>query len=153
MLRDREAEIRNKTEELIKINTALEVLLERRSRQIDELKETIYRNFNKLILPELNNLKTRFEKQSNKRSISLVIENMARLFSKETSILTSEKLNLTSTEVRVAAMIRSDMTSAQIADQLCVSINTVGFHRKNIRKKLGLQESGKDLVQYLKQFS
>ena len=151
LLRNREAEIRKKSEELKKINTALEVLLERRNRQIDELKETIYRNFIKLILPDLNSLKNRVEKELNKKSISLVIENLENVLSPTTGLITSEKFALTNTEIRVAAMIRSGMTSAQIAEQLCVSLNTVGFHRKNIRKKLGLQKTGKAFAQYLRQ--
>ena len=151
LLRDRETELRKKSEELTKVNTALEVLLERRNRQIDELKETIYRNFIKLILPDLNSLKKRAEKEINKKSISLVIENLENLLSPTTDLMTSEKFALTNTEIRVAAMIRSGMTSAQIADQLRVSLNTVGFHRKNIRKKLGIQKSGKAFAQHLKQ--
>lgn len=45
LLHDRETELQRKSEELTKINTALEVLLERRDRQIDEIRENHLQKF------------------------------------------------------------------------------------------------------------
>ena len=57
---------------------------------------------------------------------------------------------LSSSEMRVAAMIKSGMTSPKIAEMLNISLHTVKSHRKNIRKKLKLQNSNINLTSYLK---
>lgn len=46
---------------------------------------------------------------------------------------------LSSTELRIAALIRLGVSSHEIAERLGISTATVQTHRKNIRKKLGLQ--------------
>ena len=147
----REREIREKTADLKKTNNALEVLLERRHRQIEALKDDIYRNYSKLILPELNDLKNRLKLSSNKKTIALILNLFESMVSADTAPLTSGRFGLTKTEIRIAAMILNGMTSSEIANHLSISINTVGFHRKNLRKKLGIHRSTIELSQYLKQ--
>ena len=147
----REREIREKAADLKKTNNALEVLLEYRHRQIDALKEDIYRNYSKLILPELNSLKNRLKLSSNKKTIELILNLFESMVSTDTAQLTSGRFGLTKTEIRIAAMILNGMTSSEIANHLSISINTVGFHRKNLRKKLGIHKSAIELSQYLKQ--
>jgi DNA-binding CsgD family transcriptional regulator len=58
--------------------------------------------------------------------------------------------SLTPTELRVASMIKKGLTSRRIADKLCVSLQTIKSHRRNIRKKLNLQNSAINLESYLK---
>ena len=57
---------------------------------------------------------------------------------------------LSSQELRVATMIKRGLTSPKIADMLNVSLHTIKSHRKNIRKKLNLQNSNLNLTSYLK---
>jgi DNA-binding NarL/FixJ family response regulator len=57
---------------------------------------------------------------------------------------------LSATELRIAALIKNDLTNGQIAIQLFLSPETVKTHRRNIRKKLGLQRSNQNLATYLK---
>ena len=44
---------------------------------------------------------------------------------------------LTDRELEVLGFLPSRLTNAQIADQLCVSVNTVKHHTKSIYRKLG----------------
>jgi DNA-binding NarL/FixJ family response regulator len=56
---------------------------------------------------------------------------------------------LTPTETKVAVMAQNGMKSFEIANQLHISMETVKTHRKNIRKKLGIQNSDLNLFTYL----
>jgi DNA-binding CsgD family transcriptional regulator len=57
---------------------------------------------------------------------------------------------LSTTELRVAALVRNNLTSGEIAGRLFISPETVKTHRRNIRKKLGIHNTRKDLVAYLR---
>ena len=52
-------------------------------------------------------------------------------------------------EAKISAMIKNGLTSQQIARQLNISLETVKTHRRNIRKKLGIQNKKKNLRSYL----
>ena len=145
----RKQRIQQKTEELKNLNTAFEILLERRNRQIEELKETVYRNFYQIVLPDLERLRNRLKIDTNQKTVSLIIQNMNTLLSPGTSDLASLKYGLTKTEIQIATLIRNGMTSPEIAGHLNISPNTVGFHRKNLRRKLGLIGSTTALKDYL----
>jgi DNA-binding CsgD family transcriptional regulator len=57
---------------------------------------------------------------------------------------------LSTAEMRVAAMIKNGLTSKEIATKLSISVDTVKTHRKNIRKKLNIQNASIDLANYLR---
>jgi DNA-binding CsgD family transcriptional regulator len=52
-------------------------------------------------------------------------------------------------EIDVAALVREGKTSKEIADLLNVSVSAVDFHRKKIRKKLGLKNDKSNLRSHL----
>jgi DNA-binding NarL/FixJ family response regulator len=63
---------------------------------------------------------------------------------------TLDKLSLTTTEVEILRAIAQGKTSQMIADERCSSIHTISTHRKNIFRKLGvnnLLEATKSAVQ------
>ena len=56
---------------------------------------------------------------------------------------------LSSTEMKIATMIKNGMTSSKIAKALFISEITVKTHRRNIRRKLGLKNSQANLKRVL----
>ena len=56
---------------------------------------------------------------------------------------------LTPTELRITLLIRNRLTTDEIAKHMYISSETVKSHRKNIRKKLGLNKSNHNLCVYL----
>jgi DNA-binding CsgD family transcriptional regulator len=149
LIREKDRKFDHQAKELKNINITLDVLMGKHDRQIKVIKDMVYRNFNKLILPDLYELKNKLKRESNRKMIDLIIDNFERLLAPETDRLTSERYKLTKTELKVATMIRNGMPSRQIGEHLNISGDTVAFHRKNLRRKLGISRSGKELSQFL----
>ena len=59
---------------------------------------------------------------------------------------------LSATELRISALIKHGLTSEDIASRLYLSLDTVKTHRRNIRKKLGIQNKAYKLSAHLKGF-
>ncbi len=57
-----------------------------------------------------------------------------------------EPTNLSSREFEVLELITKGMTTAQIADELHLSVHTINSHRKNILKKLNLSSPAELIV-------
>ena len=57
--------------------------------------------------------------------------------------------NFTSSEIRVAQLLKQAKSTTKSAAILEVSPSTVIWHRKNIRKKLGIADTKKDLLEVL----
>ena len=150
LLLDREDKIAQQAAELEKVNMALELLLERRRRQLEDFKDAVYGSFHHSVLPEIENLKRRLTTEAHRRSLSIIAQSLDHLLSPATAHLMSPKFGLTRMEIRIATMIRNGMASPEIAEHLNLSHHTVGFHRRNLRKKLGLVHSKTNLSDYLR---
>lgn len=58
-------------------------------------------------------------------------------------------VSFTPQELQVAVLIKAGQKTKDIADELDISINAVNFHRKNIRKKLSINNKQVSLQTYL----
>jgi DNA-binding CsgD family transcriptional regulator len=59
---------------------------------------------------------------------------------------------LSPAEMRVADLIRNGRTTKEIANLLNTSVNTILFHRFNLRRKLGIKGEKANLRTYLHTF-
>ena len=57
---------------------------------------------------------------------------------------------LTAKEKEICYLIKSGLTTKEIADILCVSLRTVEHHRNHIRKKAGITKKETELYDFLK---
>jgi DNA-binding CsgD family transcriptional regulator len=71
-------------------------------------------------------------------------------FFESPSVPDGDTAALSPTESQIAAMIADGLTSAEIADKMCISPNTLKTHRRNIRKKLNIHNTGLNLDTFLK---
>ena len=67
----------------------------------------------------------------------------------ELNLILARDFKLSSREIQVASCIFNGDTSKEIADKQCVSIACIEFHRNNIRKKLGIKNTGINLSTFL----
>lgn len=147
---NREQELREKSQTLEDINTALNVVLNQKSSPQNDLKSTMYINLRDLILPHLDELEAALRTGAQNVCLNTVragLKHMAELCRND---LTLADLNLTNRERQLAEMIKNDMTSSRIAAKLGLSESAVEFHRNNIRRKLGIAKQRVNLKTYLK---
>lgn len=105
-----------------------------RERQLRILEETIQENIDLHVRPAMEYLKKHVDEKDYKlvsSILELAIYGLADR--KETKIS-----NLTSREMQVANLIKDGYSSKEIADELFITKKAVDFHRRNIRKKLGI---------------
>ena len=148
-LKSKERELETKANKLEDINTALNVLLEKRKVDQIELEEKIVLNVENLIKPYLDKLRQGSLDDRKKNILNIIQSNLDEIISPFTRNLSSRHYNLTPKEIQIANFIRQGTTNKEIAEILFLSVKTVEFHRDNIRKKLGIKNKKINLTSYL----
>jgi len=148
-LRAKEEQLSSKAEKLEETNIAMKVLLEHRSRDRQELENRFLANIRELVLPYLERLNTGKLQQREKALISIIKEHLEDISSPFLHRLSALHLLLTPQELEVSLLVRQGKSSQEIGDILNISVATVSFHRKKLRKKLGLEDRGQNLRTYL----
>ncbi len=131
-------------------NTALRVMLKREDEVKTEMEEKILYNVMELVLPNLEKLKNRRMDARQKEYLEIIESDLNDIISPFSHNLSSRYFNFTSAELQMANLIKHGKTTKEIADMLNLSINTVQFHRSNIRKKIGIKKKKSNLSSYLK---
>lgn len=138
--------------DLEEMGIALKVLMRQWSNDRHDIEENLVANIAVSLLPSLARLKTSGLREDQMQCVS-EIENLLRgIGSSFVRDLSSRHPGLSPSEVRVASLIRNGKSSKEIADLLHVSLNTVLFHRNNIRQKIGLKNTRSSLATYLQTF-
>ena len=148
-LRKREAELEAQSIHLKEVNTALKVLLKQREEDRSDLEEKVLSNVKQLVSPHLQRLKLSGLDTNQKSLVSTLESNLDNIISPFTSKLSSKSAGLTPMEIRTADLIKEGKTNKEIGEILCLSPNTIKFHRNNLRNKLGLKNKKINLRSHL----
>lgn len=148
-LRDRDRELERKNRDLEEANTALRVLLTRRDRDKRELEEKMLYNVKELIEPVLEKLKHILLDTRQQTYISILESNLKDIVSPFARGLMRSLVKLTPSEIHIANLIREGKTTKDIGELMNLSTRTIEFHRKNIRKKLGIRNKKENLRSHL----
>ncbi|UCG67841.1 MAG: hypothetical protein JSW12_17465 [Deltaproteobacteria bacterium] len=148
-LRERETELKIKTHSLEEVNTALRVLLKRRDDDKTELEEKVLVNVKQLVIPFLKEVKKRRLDPEQMAYMDILESNLNDIISPFLRALSANYVNLTPTEIRVAHFIKEGRTTKEIAEFMALSPRTIETHRKNIRKKLGIERKKGNLRSHL----
>jgi PAS domain S-box-containing protein len=148
-LRKREVELEAQSHHLAEVNTALKVLLKQREDDKKELGENVLSNVKELINPYVARLNKSRLNTNQKTLVNITESNLKNIISPFISKLSSKYFNLTPMEIKVANLVKEGKTNKEIAELLCLSKNTILFHRHNIRSKLRLKNKKINLRSHL----
>ena len=137
-LLDKEKQLKRQAQRLEEVNTALKVLLEHREQEKVDQEENVLATLKRLVFPYLDRLKQSELSDDQEFMLSLIESNLNTIASPLARRLSSPEANLTHSEAQVAGLIREGKTTKEIARLLNLSTETVSFHRKRIRAKLGI---------------
>ena len=141
-----EQRVADRTADLEDANAALRVLLSSVETSREEYDEKILRQIRGLVLPHLAKLRARLDGDPAGRAyLELAEESLRSITSEMRGQLTTVFEALTPTEQEIAQMIMRGQTTKDIAHTLSREPSTIEFHRNNIRAKLGLKRSGRNL--------
>ena len=106
-------------------------------------------NVKELVVPYLKKLRKSGLNDRQRTLTDILDSNLNGIISPFLFTLSAKYASLTPKEIRVANLVRDGKTTKEIARLLISSTDTIDFHRKNIRKKLGLQNTKSNLRSYL----
>lgn len=138
--------------ETVVMDAALNIMTKRRTLAKTEAQVTITKEVESTILPTLSKLKRASSGRVHSINLISILEfNVKQLLTSfgRSANLTAAYRDLTRAETKVAKLIEQGLTTKTIASILNVSPGTVEIHRKNIRKKFGLQRKRANLYRYL----
>ena len=130
-------------------NITLKQLLDQREKEKQEIRDEIYKKVQSLILPLIGRIQVNGT-DSDKRYLKTVLHNLQEIISPLSSATAKKMSILSSRELEVCNLILQGCNSKAISEMLCLSIQTVNTHRKNIRKKLDLTSTGVNIATYIK---
>jgi PAS domain S-box-containing protein len=144
-LKQREKELEIKTRNLEEMNSALKVLLQRREEDRKELEEKVLFNVKELVVHYIEELRNTDLDKRQTGYVDILESNLQSIVSPFSRTLSHAYLNLTPAEIEVADLVRQGKRTKEMADLLNVSTRTIEFHRKNIRRKLGIDQKKANL--------
>ena len=151
-LRKREVELESQSRHLAEVNTALKVLIKQREDDKLELAENVSANVRELIKPYIERLQKSRLSTDQQILLGILQSNLDNIIAPLIRNLSSQPFNLTPTEIRVANLVKEGKTNKEVAEMLCLSKNTILFHRYNIRRKLGIKNRKVNLRSHLLAF-
>ena len=148
-LNQRKSALEEVNRQLLEANQALSVLARNIDKEKEGLEKRIYQITSSKIMPIVKELQE--DERCSRRLADLeVLATHLKKMTSGSSLYDEIDTSLTDQELRVAVMIKNGLTSHQIGDLLCISLHTVKTHRKNIRKKLKIDNTQVNLVSFLK---
>jgi len=148
-LKKKEMELSQQKKMLEDSNIALKVLLEHREQDRVHLEDNVLANVRILVTPYLEKLRLQKPDEHYLNFVEIIESRLEELTSPFLNRLTAVHRLLTPREIDVAVLVREGRTSKEIAGLLNLSVSGVDFHRKMIRKKLGLANEKSNLRSYL----
>lgn len=148
-LRQSKSALEAQKQHLEEANIALKVLLRQRETDKLELEQKVLANIKELVFPYIEKLKRAPLRAKDQTAVEIIESHLNNIISPLLQRLSNINIILTPQELQVATLVKDGRSSKEIAEILNVSDTTVHFHRKNLRRKFGLNNTATNLRSYL----
>jgi PAS domain S-box-containing protein len=148
MLRQTTRQLEIEREALERKNVAMREILDQIDAEKNAVKQQIATNVEQAIIPTLLRLKESCS-PSQARIFEMLKKDLTEITSPFLDTLKTSFNKLSPREMEVCRLVKSGMTSKEIAEALNLSVMTVHKYRELIRKKLGLVNNEVNLQTYL----
>ncbi|MDX9788427.1 MAG: PAS domain S-box protein [Desulfobacterales bacterium] len=136
-------------QELLETNKAVSILAKNIEKTKKENEKKIAAIISAKIMPIINQLRKDARMEKGRPDLDVITAYLNELTS-HLDDATTTIMALSAMEANVATLIGNGLSTNEIAARLNISILTVKTHRKNIRKKLHIQNTDENLANYLK---
>ena len=140
-------ELTRKTKQLEEKNIALKEVLAQIAEEKLRIKQTMANDIEQEIIPIVSRLR-QIVPEGGKMLVDL-LEDSLNKFTGVPGVLIPLYSRLSRREVEICGLIKSGLTTKEIAQRLNLAITTVQKHRQQIRKKLRITNQGVNLETYL----
>ncbi len=134
---------------LMENNKALSTLAKNIERVRSDVKASMEKKIRFSILPIIEGLQQSNDLSQNDLRELKLLRNLMTDLTSRLNVQQALFITLTPTEFRIALLIENGLTTNEIAMHMHISPETVKSHRKNIRKKLGLNKFHHNLRTYI----
>ncbi len=141
--------LRVSSDSLKEMNTAMRVLLDKRTEDHRRTEEIIRANLKELIDPYLERLENSGLRRSQKQLLDVIRMNLDEVVGSSMPELSSKYYMLSPNEVQVVNLIRKGKTTKEMSRLLNLSTRTIEAYRNSIRKKFNLKNKKINLRTYL----
>jgi FixJ family two-component response regulator len=136
-------------EQLLGTNKALSIMAKDLEDARNETEKQVVSKIRSLIIPIVEKLQDDANITPYRPDLNMLLRHIEDLTSGLATEVNEAEL-LSTTELRVASLIKTGLTTDSIARHLHISPSTVKTHRRNIRRKLGINNHDQGLRDYLK---
>jgi len=145
-LEQSQKELAEKTKALEEKNTALKELIAQIELDKKDLKDRIAANVEQVLLPSLEKIRRTNAGYAYIEQHRRALEDLTSSFGRR---IAGNRLKLTPREIEICNLVKSGLTSKEIAGMLKIAVHTVEKHRRTARNKLDLANKGINLRTYL----
>jgi DNA-binding CsgD family transcriptional regulator len=148
---ERTSQLLKKKNQLEEMNVTLRTVMKSVDKERESFQKNIDRTVTLTLIPTLNTI--RKEKSGDIRNayLSILEDQLSKLTQGGENSRQAILLKLTPMEMKICGFIEAGVSSQEIADALNLSIVTIQTHRRNIRRKLNLQNRKVNLLTFLNQ--
>jgi PAS domain S-box-containing protein len=131
-------------------NVALREILEQIGFEKKQIKDNVVKNVDELLIPVIRKMRPHAPDRMIVY-IDLLEQNLEELASSFGKKISRAELKLTPREIEICSILKSGLTSKELAEILHISVKTVERHRESIRKKFDIQNKQINLFTFLQQ--
>jgi FixJ family two-component response regulator len=138
----------NMNAQLFDTNRALSIFAQNIEREKEEIEKRIALRLRNIILPMVEKLRNDQALHKYRAQLDMLtrqIEDLTSGFAIDSRVA----MSLSFTELKIASLIKNGITTEEIARQLYIAASTVRTHRKNIRRKLKINNATYSLRNFL----